>query len=145
MSATTHQQLGRLTDTLRRTVHAGRVVTAGPDFDAGRTLWNGAVSARPGVIVRCADPAEARAAVLAAQEFGIPLAVRDGGHDWAGRALSDGGLTIDLSGLRRVTVDPVAEVAEVSGGATAAGLVAATQPFGLTAATGSAGSVAWRD
>ena len=141
MSATTHQQLGRLTDVLRRTVHAGRVVTTGPDYDAGRTIWNGAVSARPGVIVRCADPAEARAAVLAAREFGIPLAVRGGGHDWAGRALSDGGLTIDLSGMRRVTVDPVAKIAEVSGGATAADLVAAAQPFGLTAATGSAGSV----
>ncbi|MFE5111351.1 FAD-binding oxidoreductase [Streptomyces sp. NPDC056663] len=138
---TTHQQLGRLTDTLRRTVHAGRVVTAGPDYDAGRAIWNGAVSTRPGVIVRCVDSTEARAAVLAAQEYGVPLSVRGGGHDWAGRSLSDGGLTIDLAGLRRVTVDPVAKVAEVSGGATAADLVAATQPFGLTAATGSAGSV----
>lgn len=141
MSAISHRQLARLTDTLRRTVHADRVVTTGRDYDAGRTLWNGAVSARPGVIVRCADPAEARAAVLAARELGTPLSVRGGGHDWAGRALHEGGLTIDLSGLRRVTVDPVAEVAEVSGGATAADLVAATQPFGLTAATGSAGSV----
>lgn len=141
MSVPTHQQLARLVDTLRRTVHAGRVVTTGPDYDAGRTIWNGAVSARPGVVVRCADPAEARAAVLAAQEYGVPLSVRGGGHDWAGRSLSDGGLTIDLSGLRRVTVDAVAKVAEVSGGATAADLVAAAQPFGLTAATGSAGSV----
>ncbi|MFI7613414.1 FAD-binding oxidoreductase [Nonomuraea terrae] len=141
MSTTTHRQLGRLTDTLRQTIRAGRVATSGPDYDAGRTIWNGAVSARPGVVVRCADPAEARAAVLAARESGVPLAVRGGGHDWAGRSLSDGGLTIDLSGLRRVTVDPVAAVAEVSGGATAADLVRATQPFGLTAATGSAGSV----
>jgi FAD/FMN-containing dehydrogenase len=79
--------------------------------------------------------------VLAAKEYGVPLSVRGGGHDWAGRSLSDGGLTIDLSALRRVTVDPVAEVAEVSGGATAADLVAAAHPFGLTAATGTAGSV----
>ncbi|MFE6104719.1 hypothetical protein ACFVQ4_32870 [Streptomyces laurentii] len=65
MSVPTHQQLARLVDTLRRTVHTGRVVTTGPAYDAGRTLWNGAVSTRPGVIVRCADAAEARAAVLA--------------------------------------------------------------------------------
>ncbi|PZG01959.1 FAD-binding oxidoreductase, partial [Nonomuraea aridisoli] len=141
MSTTTHQQLGRLTDTLRQTIRAGRMATTGPDYDAGRTIWNGAVPARPGVVVRCADPAEAQAAVLAVRESGVPLAVRGGGHDWAGRSLSDGGLTIDLSGLRRVTVDPVTEVAEVSGGATAADLVTATQPFGLTAATGTAGSV----
>jgi hypothetical protein len=141
MTVTTHEQLGRLTDALRRSVPVGQVVSTGPQYDTGRTLWNGAVSSRPGVIVRCAGPAEAQAAVLAAREFGVPLTVRGGGHDWAGRALSDGGLTIDLSGLRRVTVDPVAKVAEVAGGATAADLVAATQPFGLTAATGSAGSV----
>ncbi|WP_372351078.1 FAD-binding oxidoreductase [Streptomyces sp. KL116D] len=141
MSATTHQQLTRLTDTLRRTVHAERVVTAGPDYDSGRSIWNGAVSARPGAIIRCVDSAEVRAAVLAAQEYGVPLSVRGGGHDWAGRSLSDGGLTVDLTGMRRVTVDPVAGVADVSGGATAADLVAAAHPFGLTAATGSAGSV----
>ncbi|MCX5400447.1 chorismate mutase [Streptomyces sp. NBC_00102] len=58
MSATTHPRLSRLTDTLRKIVPAGRVVTTGPECDAGRTLWNGAVSTRPGVIVRCADPAE---------------------------------------------------------------------------------------
>ncbi|MFG2072113.1 FAD-binding oxidoreductase [Nonomuraea maritima] len=133
--------LSRLIETLRRTVHAGSVITAGPDYDAARRLWNGAVSARPGVIVRCADPAEARAAVLAARECGVPLSVRGGGHDWAGRALRDGGLTIDLSGMRRVTVDPVAKVAEVSAGATAGDLAAAAQSFGLTAATGSVGSV----
>lgn len=133
--------LSRLIEALRRTVDAGSVVTAGPGYDAARRVWNGAVSARPGVIVRCADPAEARAAVLAAREYGVPLSVRGGGHDWAGRALRDGGLTIDLSGLRRVTVDPVAKVAEVSAGATAGDLAAAAQSFGLTAATGSVGSV----
>ncbi|MET7787473.1 FAD-binding oxidoreductase [Streptomyces sp900116325] len=141
MTVTTHQQLGRLTDSLRRIIPVGQVVSTGPDYVTGRHIWNGAVSARPGVIVRCADPAEVRTAVLAAQEFGVPLTVRGGGHDWAGRALSDGGLTIDLSGLRRVSVDPAARVAEVAGGATATDLVAATQSFGLTAVTGTAGSV----
>ncbi|MBC2866359.1 FAD-binding oxidoreductase [Streptomyces mexicanus] len=141
MTVTTHQQLGRLTDALRRFVPAGQVVSTGPRYDAGRTLWNGAVSSRPGAIVRCADAAEVGTAVLAARESGVPVTVRGGGHDWAGRALSDGGLTIDLSGLRQVTVDPEARVAEVAGGATAADLAAAAQPFGLTAATGTAGSV----
>ncbi|MGW2842650.1 FAD-binding oxidoreductase [Streptomyces sp. NPDC001493] len=141
MTVTTHQQLGRLTDVLRRTIPEGQVVSTGPEYDTGRHIWNGAVSARPGAILRCADPAGIGTAVLAARESGVPLTVRGGGHDWAGRALSDGGLTIDLSGLRRVRVDPMAKVAEVAGGATAADLVAATEPFGLTAATGTAGSV----
>ncbi|PSM39054.1 FAD-binding oxidoreductase [Streptomyces dioscori] len=141
MSPPTPTQIARLTTTLRKTVQAGEVLTTGPAYDVGRSIWNGAVPTRPGVIVRCADPAEVRAAILAARENDAPLTVRGGGHDWAGRALSDGGLTIDLSGMRTVTVDSVAEVAHVSGGATAADLVAAAQPFGLTAATGSAGAV----
>lgn len=141
MSATTHEQLARFVNTLRRSIGTGRVATAGREYDSGRSIWNGAVSSRPDVVVRCVDPAEVGAAVLAAREFGVPLSVRGGGHDWAGRALSDGGLTIDLSGMRRVSVDPDAKVAEVSGGATAADLVAAAEPFGLTAATGTAGSV----
>ncbi|MET8866076.1 FAD-dependent oxidoreductase [Nonomuraea sp. NPDC004580] len=140
----TQHQIGRLADTLRRTIHAGRVITTGPDYDAGRAIWNGAVLARPGVIVRCGDHTgdhiEVQVAVRAAREAGVPLSVRGGGHDWAGRSLSDGGLTIDLSGMRQVTVDPEAKVAEVAGGATAADVVRAAQPFGLTAATGSAGS-----
>ncbi|MFE0420022.1 FAD-binding oxidoreductase [Streptomyces tendae] len=141
MSPTDPERVARLADTLRRTVPAERVATTGPDYDAGRSIWNGAVTTRPGVIVRCSDPSEAQAAVLAARESEVPLTVRGGGHDWAGRSLSDGGLTIDLSAVRQVTVDPVAEVAEVSGGATAADVAAAAQPFGLTAVTGSAGSV----
>ena len=43
MTVATHQHLGRLADTLQRTIPAGRVVTAGPDYDAGRQVWNGAV------------------------------------------------------------------------------------------------------
>ncbi|WP_217145151.1 FAD-binding oxidoreductase [Streptomyces sp. AC627_RSS907] len=141
MPATDPQLVDRLIGTLRRFVQAERVVTAGPDYEAGRNIWNGAVSTRPGVIVRCADQADVQVALHASRMHDVPLTVRGGGHDWAGRALSEGGLTLDLSAMRRVTVDPVAEVAEVSGGATAADVVAAAQPFGLTAATGSAGSV----
>jgi hypothetical protein len=67
MSTTTHQRLGRLTDSLRRTMRAGRVAATGPDYDAGRTIWNDAVSARPHVIVRCE-----------AQPFGLAY----GDPDW---------------------------------------------------------------
>ncbi|MFD7310481.1 FAD-binding oxidoreductase [Promicromonospora sp. NPDC059942] len=141
MSRPENQQRSRLVEILRRTVRSGSVVSDGPGYDAARRIWNGAATARPGVVVRCADPADARAAILAARETGTPLSVRGGGHDWAGRALSDGGLTIDVSGLRGVTVDAGARVATVSAGTTAADLAAAAQPFGLAPVTGTAGSV----
>ena len=71
----------------------------------------------------------------------MPLSVRGGGHDWAGRALRPDGLVLDLSGMRRVTVDAEARVATVGGGATAADVIAAAAPHGLAAVTGTVGSV----
>jgi FAD/FMN-containing dehydrogenase len=69
------------------------------------------------------------------------LSVLGGGHDWAGRALCDGGLLIDLSRMRGVRVDPSARVATVGGGATAADVMAAAAPYGLVAAAGNMGVV----
>jgi FAD/FMN-containing dehydrogenase len=71
----------------------------------------------------------------------MPLSVLGGGHDWAGRALRDGGLLIDLSGMRRVAVDARAHVATVGGGAAASDVMAAAAPYGLVAAAGNVGSV----
>ena len=60
-------------------------------FPTARALWNAAVTRQPAAIARCADAAEVSAAVRAARDAGLPLSVRSGGHDWAGRALRDGG------------------------------------------------------
>lgn len=42
--------------------------------------------------------------MTAAVQCGVGVSVRGGGHDWAGRALRDGGLVIDLADLRPVEV-----------------------------------------
>ncbi|MCI4066346.1 FAD-binding oxidoreductase [Micromonospora sp. R77] len=119
----------------------GDMLTAGTEFDEARTLWNGAVTTRPSVVARCVDTADVQAGVRAAREKGLPLSVRGGGHDWAGRALADGGLTLDLSPMRQVSVDATTAVAIVAGGATSADVAVAAQRAGLVAVTGTAGSV----
>jgi FAD/FMN-containing dehydrogenase len=43
---------------------------------------------------------------------GLPLSVRGGGHDWAGRALSHQGLVVDLSRMRQVEVPLVIKEAQ---------------------------------
>ena len=68
-----------------------------PAFDAGTRLWNGAVTRRPAAVVRPTSRSEVQSALRYAADIGIPVAVRGGGHDWAGRALATGGLVIDLS------------------------------------------------
>ncbi|MEX5636976.1 FAD-binding oxidoreductase [Parafrankia sp. FMc2] len=132
---------GRAAEVLRGEMGPERVVTSGPAFDAARTIWNGAVAHRPGVVVRCGQPGDAQAAVQVARDLALPLSVRGGGHDWAGRALTEGGLTLEMGGLRQVSIDPVAMIARVGGGATAADVATAAREHGLVAVTGTAGAV----
>ncbi|MTD52528.1 FAD-binding oxidoreductase [Amycolatopsis pithecellobii] len=134
-------RLGRLEAALRRVVPVERVLTSGDAYESSRAIANGAITGRPAVIVRCLEPAEVQATVRAAREFDMPLSVRSGGHDWAGRALTDGGLTIDITGMRNVTVQPDDRTAVLEGGATCADVAMAAQPYGLVAVTGTSGTV----
>ena len=96
---------------------------------------------RPAVVVRARAPRGVREAIRVARDHGMRLSVLGGGHDWAGRALCDGGMVIDLSRMRGVTVDASARVAAVGGGATTADVMAAAAPHGLVAAAGNMGVV----
>lgn len=115
----------------------GTVSEPGDDgFDHDRTVWNGAVDRRPAVVARCADAGDVRTAVLAARRHRLAVSVRGGGHDWAGRAIREGGVVIDLTQMRRVHIDPQQAVGEVQGGALAADLLQAAAPYGLATAAG---------
>jgi len=110
-------------------------------YDEGSRVWNGAVRRHPAIVAFCKQPEDVQAAVRAARRHGLPLSVRGGGHDWAGRALCDDGLVIDLTGMRDVAVDPRALVATVAGGARAKDVAAAAGAHGLVAALGNCGTV----
>ena len=94
------------------------------------------IDRRPGLILRCASTQDVVAAVNAARDNGLPPAVRCGGHNVAGKAMSDGGLTIDLCGLREVTVDPERKLVHAGGGCLLGTVDAATAPHGLIVPAG---------
>ncbi|WP_068188115.1 FAD-dependent oxidoreductase [Mycobacterium sp. UM_CSW] len=104
-------------------------------------IWNGAVQHRPALIVRAESAGDVQQTVRVARDRGMRLSVLGGGHDWAGRAVCHGGLVIDMSGMRSVTVDTRSRVATVGGGVTAADLIDAVAPYGLVAVTGNCGGV----
>ncbi len=132
MTTVTGQELDGL-----RSRFSGRVITAADgDYDQARSVWNGAIDAHPAVIARCAGPGDVAAAVRFAQDAGLEISVRGGAHSFAGAAVGDGGLTIDLSAISQVTVDPGARTARAGGGATLAQLDAATQAHGLAVPAG---------
>ncbi|HSZ39905.1 MAG TPA: FAD-binding oxidoreductase [Trebonia sp.] len=118
-----------------------QVLVGGAAYDAARSVWNGAVDNRPAVIVRPWTGRDVQAAIRTARERQLPLSVRGGGYDWAGRSVRPGGMLIDLSRICGVHVDPETRVATIGGGATVAGVMAATSAHGLAAALGATGGV----
>ena len=115
----------------------GVVITpSGPDFDTARSVWNGAISRRPAVIARCSTAQEVTEAIQFGRSQGLELSVRGGGHNFAGFAVCDGGLMIDLSGMRQVTIDPASRRAICGGGATWGDLDAASQAHSLAVTGG---------
>ncbi|MGH3164680.1 MAG: FAD-binding protein [Trebonia sp.] len=118
-----------------------QVLVGGAAYDAARTVWNGAVDNHPAVIVRPWTRGDVQAAIRTARERQLPLSIRGGGYDWAGRSVRPGGMLIDLSRMCGVRVDPDARVATIGGGATVAGVMAATASHGLAAALGATGGI----
>jgi FAD/FMN-containing dehydrogenase len=111
---------------------AGDVLVPGdPGYDEARSVWNGDIDRHPAAIARCFTAEQVAAAVEFARQEGLEIAVRGGGHSFAGFSVCDGGLMISLSEMRDVTVDPDARRARCGGGATWADVDAATQAHGL--------------
>ncbi len=107
-----------------------------PGYDEAVRIWNGAITRRPSVVVRCAADLDVAAALRYAQGAGLEVSVRGGGHNYAGFALTDGGLMIDLTPMKSITVDPDARRVRCDGGATWGELDAATQEHGLAVTGG---------
>jgi FAD/FMN-containing dehydrogenase len=104
-------------------------------------LWNAAITKRPKIVVQPVSAGEIQTTVRIATENGLAVAVRSGGHDWAGRALITGGVVIDMSLMRSVTVDPVTASVRLGGGASARDVAMAAGSAGLVPATGAFGEV----
>ena len=74
-------------------------------YDAARAVHNGLIDRRPALIVRCQTTHDVVAALAFANRVGVEVSVRGGGHNVAGRAVTDNGVMIDLSAMKSVTVD----------------------------------------
>ncbi|MDP8927388.1 MAG: FAD-binding protein [Actinomycetota bacterium] len=116
---------------------AGQVLTADdPEYDRARTVWNGAVDRRPRYIARCLQYTDVVAALRFARDRNLPVAVRAGGHGIGGDAVCDHGLVIDLSGMKRIQVDPAERTVRAQAGVLWKELDGATQLFGLATTGG---------
>jgi FAD/FMN-containing dehydrogenase len=118
-------------ETLRQRVTGTVAGPGSAGYSEAAAIWNGAIDRHPAAVVRCASSADVANALSFARDRGLEVSVRGGGHGFAGFAVTDGGVMIDLTPLKSVRIDPEAKVAVVGGGATWAELDAAGQQHGL--------------
>ena len=117
---------------------AGELLRPGDGgYDEARRGYNGLIDRSPALIARCRGEADIAAAVAFAREAGLDVSIRGGGHSVAGRCIVDGGIVIDLSGLKGIFVDPEARTARVQPGVSWGELNREMQLHGLAVTGGS--------
>ena len=114
-------------------------------YDEARMIHNGLIDKHPALIARCRGTADVVDAVRLARELRLEISVRGGGHNVSGKAVTEGGLMIDLAEMKGINVDPERRTARAQGGVTwrelnrEAGLHGLATTGGLISTTGIAG------
>ncbi len=128
--------LNTKTEQLKNRVKGRVVLPDDADYDEIRTIWNAMIDRRPAVIMQCAEADDVPPALAFARENNLEISIRGGGHNIAGKALSEGGLMIDFSSMKDVRVDAANRRAYVEPGATLADFDQAVQKHGLATPVG---------
>ena len=93
-------------DRLRSHLRGPLITPADAEYETSYEIWNRLYNRRPRAVVRCESANDVIAAVRFAREYGLEIAVKGGGHHAAGYASTNGGILLNLVGMRTVTVSP---------------------------------------
>jgi len=138
-------QSSKLGKELKGVIKGNVLIADDPGYEEARQIWNAMIDHRPAMIVQCADADDVPPAIALARRHKLEISIRGAGHNIAGNALCNDGLTIDFSNMKNVRVDAGKRRAYVEPGATLANLDEATQahglatPVGINSTTGIAG------
>ncbi len=110
------------------------------EYDTARSVWATNVDRHPQLVVRAADAADVIRVVNFARQHHVSLAVRSGGHSFAGYGTGDG-IVLDLSRMKGISVNPARKTLWAQPGVTTKDLHERLQPFGLALPTGDTDSV----
>jgi hypothetical protein len=120
----------------------GRIVLpAHPEYDRLRRVWNHDIDERPALIVLCAAEDDIRRTLDFARSRALPIAIRGGGHSFAGHGVCEGGVVINLSLMKTTQIDPQRRRVSAGPGVVGGELDRVTQAFGLALPLGSCPSV----
>ncbi|MBP1991914.1 FAD-binding oxidoreductase [Paenibacillus eucommiae] len=123
-------------DLLKAEINGYLLLPEDKEYNDRRKVWNTFIDKYPAAILVCKTTSDVAAAVRFAKDKGIPVSVRGGGHHVAGTGVCDQGIMIDLSDMRKVSVDTEHRIAIVEPGATLGDVDAETQKYGLATPTG---------
>jgi FAD/FMN-containing dehydrogenase len=116
--------------------HGELVTAADANYDEHRRVWNGSIDRKPALVARCTGVADVVAAIGFAQQHGLPLTVRGGGHSFPGHSVADGAVVVDLAPMKGISLDRDARTVRAQGGVLLGELDQATQAHGLSVPAG---------
>ncbi len=98
-------QMPKVKEKLGAKIQGSLLVPDDPGYEEARQVWNAMIDRRPAVIVQCAQADDVAPVIRFARKNGLELSIRGAGHNIAGNALCDNGVTIDFSRMKNVRVD----------------------------------------
>lgn len=110
-------------------------------FTEAAAVWNKAITRQPQLVVMPENREDVAETLKFARKRNLPLSVKNGGHDWAGRSLGAGGLQINMRRMNRIEINAGEKTAVVQGGATNIEVIRAAELHRLMPVTGSYGEV----
>lgn len=115
----------------------GSLLLPGNDgYNIARRVLNRSIDRHPALIVQPSGAADIQNAVNFARERELLLAVKCGGHSYAGKSTCEGGMQIDLSSYRHARVDPKTRTAYIAGGSLLGELDREAMALGLVTTAG---------
>jgi FAD/FMN-containing dehydrogenase len=121
--------------------HGVTILPDDPRYEKARRVWNHVVDLHPAIIARCSDNEDVVRAIEFARAQDLLVAVRSGGHSFAGHGTCDGGMVLDLSRMKRTEIDPIRAVVRLQTGVLAGELDLLTNAFSMAVPLGSCQSV----
>ena len=112
-----------------------------PKYEQLRKVYAAKFAAHPALVVHPANLQDIQATLSFAGSNHLPLAVRCGGHSYAGYSTCDGGLVLDMSGFRSMTIASDKSSARLGGGMLCGAVEIETAKAGVATVLGQCPSV----
>ena len=126
----------KLTENLRKQLKGTLITPNDTSYDETRKVYNAMIDKHPGAIAMCSDVNDVKVAVDFGRNNNLLVAIRGGGHNGGGLGLCDGGLVIDLSGLKSISVNTENNTVKVGGGCIWNEVDTTTHEYGLAIPSG---------